>query len=409
MSLREPYEPGKNLHFAKADDHAPMMWATHPSNREREEHAKREYVPHVFDQRPAWMLVDRRTELARELTLSAYEHVLSVTVQAQDCRSAREIDAAARAEEEEQRQADHYHGLYENRVIEPGRLDAVIAKLDSEPVELTALRSKVATWTGERLASFAREHRETQAAISLLGAIDDGQLDPGASFELRGEHHPTSAAARMLSEEQARLEQQRKRLRRIDKTVFSYFYLKTAHDPALREELVVRYRFLLGVQKHIVPLNGLEERINAVMSLIGSGRELGDAEVHAILAAFADAHAALRRALSRARKLQIPKLSHLEQAPSVAAFVLAEPLVEPPALPLAGEWIGSFLRQYGQTLERLRRLHFKNLGVLLRLQESLDEKLYAAKTARPACDRCGTRNSSDSRFCKQCGAELASR
>jgi Zn-dependent protease with chaperone function len=375
-SLREPYRPGPHLHFAQAEDHAPTMWATHPSNREREEHAKHDYVEHPLDQRPAWMLVDGRAALAKTLTLTAYEHALGVSIGPEDTRTAREIEAAARTEEAEQRQADHYHGLYENRVLEPGNLNALIAALETDPPDPTRCRKRVAKWTGERLAALSRDHRETQTAISLLGAIVEGELDPGPTFELHGETVAQRDAPKLIVQERERLERIRKQLRKIDKDVFRWFWLKSAQDAELRAELVTRYRFLLSVQKQILTLNLLEERLNAVMAVLGSGRELGEEDVNAVLGAFDDAHGALLQTQKRMKKLSIPKLSHLEEASSVAAFALDEPVIEAPALPLTGEWIGSFLRQYGQVIERLRRLHFKNLGVLLRLQEALDPELY---------------------------------
>ncbi len=172
------------------------------------------------------------------------------------------------------------------------------------------------------------------------------------------------------------MNRQRKRLKKLDRHVFQYFYLASAHDQEARSELIERYRFLISVQKRIVLLNALQERINVVMNVIASGRELDQADVDAILDTFTQSHRALKRTLARTKKLRIPKLSHIDQSASVAAFTLGERLIEPPDLPLTGEWIGSFLRQYGQTLERLRRLHFKNLGVLLRLQEAIDPGLY---------------------------------
>ncbi|HLM73098.1 MAG TPA: hypothetical protein VK459_10420, partial [Polyangiaceae bacterium] len=52
---------------------------------------------------------------------------------------------------------------------------------------------------------------------------------------------------------------------------------------------------------------------------------------------------------------------------------------------IEGPWLMSFVRQVNQVINRLRKLHFKNLGVLLRLQEELDPELYDdASKAEPA-------------------------
>jgi hypothetical protein len=306
--------------------------------------------------------------------------VLGVRVTAEQTRSAREIELAARAEEAEQRQADHYHGIYENRVLEPGDVDAAIAALDAKPPDPVRLRKRVSKWTGARLEALSRDHREAQGAVSLLAAVVEGELDPGRGLEIRGRRVDQRDAPELLAAEQSRLDELRKRLAKLDRDVFRWFWHKSAESPELRAELVERYRFLIGVQKRIMKLNALEDRLNAVMNVLGSGRELGEADVAAILDVFEQAHQALGRTLQRMRKVAMVQLSHLEAASSVAEFALEEPLIEAPELPIAGEWIGTFLRQYGQVLERLRRLHFKNLGVLLRLQETLDPELYGPET-----------------------------
>lgn len=326
------------------------------------------------------MLVDGRSELAKTLTLTMYEHVLEVGLRPEQTRSAREVEVAARAEEAEQRQADHYHGIYENRVLEPGNIDAAIAALQEKPPDPERLRRRVSRWTGQKLEALSRDHREAQNAVSLLAAIVDGALDPGPELELHGRKVHRRDAPELLESERARLETIIAQLAKLDRNVFRWFWHQSGSHPELRDELVLRYRFLIGIQKRISKLNALEERLNAVMNVLGSGRELGEADVAAIMEAFEQAHRTLKGTLERMQKLPMVKLSHLEEASSVAAFALEEPLIEAPEPPVTGEWIGSFLRQFGQVLERLRRLHFKNLGVLLRLQETLDPELYRAKT-----------------------------
>ena len=83
-------------------------------------------------------------------------------------------------------------------------------------------------------------------------------------------------------------------------------------------------------------------------------------------------------------ELPLPKLLHLEDAASARDFVLPERLVSEPATcsPVLDQ--PNLLRQFGQTLFRARKLHFKNLGALLALQEALDPELFA--TATPPTD-----------------------
>jgi len=82
--------------------------------------------------------------------------------------------------------------------------------------------------------------------------------------------------------------------------------------------------------------------------------------------------------LAKAIKQRVPKLEHLEAGTSVREFIDDEPLGDSMSgSRIAVQDIAHLERVLGTTLSRLRRLHFKNLGALLRLQESLEPTLYA--------------------------------
>lgn len=51
----------------------PQMWSTHPPNRERENNAKRTYLPSVADGRPAWSLFDNSETLRTRVTRAVFK------------------------------------------------------------------------------------------------------------------------------------------------------------------------------------------------------------------------------------------------------------------------------------------------------------------------------------------------
>ena len=121
------------------------------------------------------------------------------------------------------------------------------------------------------------------------------------------------------------------------------------------------------------------------MQLLQKGSELSQEQFYAVREGLKDAHDCLENVLDRCAKLRVPKLAHMKERMVVRRFVLSDPLVDPPAQTrIEGRWIGEFLQQFHLVLGRLRKLHFKNLGTLLKLQESLDPSLYA--TAAPDAD-----------------------
>src|SRR5690606_26381423 len=106
------------------------------------------------------------------------------------------------------------------------------------------------------------------------------------------------------------------------------------------------------------------------------------------ISVFREGRSALAEVLDACRELTLPALFHLEGGGSARDFLCPEPTVAPPGSDgIAGEWLGAYWKQLDQTLGRLRKLHFKNLGALLRLQEGLDPSLFGAGERAPESGR----------------------
>lgn len=381
-SLRAPYRYGPAIHFKEGDDHAPEMWSTHPANRERELNAKRRYLKVEPVTTPAWELIEEPKRLRKKLTLIAYDELFGVRVRAKDTLPPREVDALTREEEEERKQADHYHGFYEDRIVELGDLDELIRPLEGEGAPaLEALRDEAAAWRGERLEAFMERQRRVQEDCELLDGIAGAGDKAPKTFEMRGKTRRRDEAARMLKSAVNEAEALRVEMRGGDRAIFRYFYRLAASDPAARQELLRRYRFLLDVQELILSLKPWERELGAVMRVLQTQPELKQEQFQAVVGALHGAGQALERVEERSWKLAMPKLLQLEEGASVGSFVAPEPVVDP--VPVAdrigGPELITFFKQFGQILGRLRKLHFKNLGVLLRLQERLDPALVGAE------------------------------
>lgn len=385
LSLREPYRYGADLHFQAGDDHAPSMWSTHPSNREREANAKRDYVALAPVEAPAWELFEHRKGLKKKLTLAGYELRLGREVSPRDCLPPKEVAAILREDQEEQEQAEHYHGLYESRFVEPGDIEALAREVDAlSAEELEALSARAREWAGDPLSAFMSALRRAEEDEQTLTAAKDAE-EP--SFTLRGATHGRSKARKMLEETQGRIKALRDRLGEADRILFQHFYARSAGDPEAREELQGRYRFLGAVEDHIRELNGAEAIFGGAMKMLEGGTELQEVEFRQLKGGLDEVHTRLARALLRARKQRVPRLSHIADGTRVRDYVLDGDLVDPlPSDRIEGKSIAELGRQLGLVLSRMRRLHFKNLGALLHLQEKLDPELYGLGAEAPPAE-----------------------
>lgn len=354
LSLRSKYRPGPEPHFNQGDDHSPSMWSTHPSNRERELNIKRHYLACEPLELSAWRLFDGRKALKRRLTLLSYEELFDRQISARACLPAKEIEALLRAEQDELRQRSHYHGFYEDRMVDPGDLKSHVAELDSSPrPELAHLREVASDWSGAQLEGYQAELAACQS--------------PEREKALRA------------------------RLPQADAAIFRYFYASTAGNEEARAELLGRYRFLLAMQKHIGLLNGAEQLFGRTVERLRQTEELGQQAFLEVQAAFGEVHGRLATVLAKTIKQRVPKLEHLEEGSSVRDFISDEALGDSMSgNRISTKEISHLNRVLQTTLGRLRRLHYKNLGSLLRLQERLDPTLYSGDAAATdADDRAG--------------------
>jgi len=169
----------------------PQMWSTHPANADREENAKRHYIPAAHDARSAWELFDDITALKERVIASMTGEIKAAPASAEDTLKALQERYALL------QYAPHFKGAYLGRALtryaarpeelyqsdEKINLLTALSKLYSsalaqdlelqrelneERATLQALRDKVYQATGGRIVFRGREIGRRQ----LPGAID---------------------------------------------------------------------------------------------------------------------------------------------------------------------------------------------------------------------------------------------
>jgi hypothetical protein len=225
-------------------------------------------------------------------------------------------------------------------MVDPGALDALAAEVDAlRPERLAELRAGAAAWSGAALGAFMAELAATASADEV--------------------------------------KKLRERLPAADAAIFRHFYAASARSREARAELLARYRFLLAMQKHIAKLNGAEALFGRVVERLRQAQQLGPEAFREVQRGLLAVHERLEAVLVASTEQHLPKLGQLEAGQRVRDFILDEPLGERVhGDRIAGDDISRLGRVLGKMLSRLRRLHFKNLGSLLRLQEQLDPALY---------------------------------
>jgi Zn-dependent protease with chaperone function len=373
-----PDDPGQVVQvFQPADTRVPQMWATHPSNYDREVNAKRHYLRSTLDERSPWVLFRDAPELREKVTQELYQ-AAQLTQQGK-IEAPEVVQAFIDAEHAETTYHPRYHGLYDQRHLRPGDLDELIRTEPAELSDARQLEEATARLHGEELKARMDAHWARQEEYRLLAQLAHGFVEAtGRDFPFRGTRHPVADSRRLLDEVRQEIDQDYDWMARWDRQVFVVHHTMARQlGGETQRELEERYRFQLVVQEIHGQLLAHHEQVQATLGQLAGKRELTQEEYHGALAVLRQAYEVLCQLLKAADQLRLPALKNVTPGEPLGPFLMSRPLI--PRLPsdqntLDGEWISQFMQQLGEALDRAQRLHFKSLGGILALQEKLVEQ-----------------------------------
>jgi len=193
-------------------------------------------------------------------------------------------------------------------------------------------------------------------------------------------------AGRLLDQVKKELDQDFNWMAGLDRQAFLVHYeMARQVGEEARREMEERYRFHLAVQEIHGRLSAHNKQVQATLRQIAGKRELTQDEFRVTLDVLGQAHDALGQALDAAAQLRLPPLKNVTPGEPLGPLLLSRPLaarLSGASNRLDGQWIGRFLEQVGEVLDKGQRIHFKSLGGILALQERVAER-WAAMRAAP--------------------------
>jgi len=357
----------------------PLMWSTHPSNRDREKNAKDIYLSAEPDERSPWLLFKNPEAVRFEVSKRFYEVYLKVapTVHYSDAVNVQQF---LDEEYAETTYADEYHGFYDNRYIEITELEPMFSRWQQAPMSHDQAIRKYEALFGEPMQAWVKQHHQRLNDHDLLAGLKAKTLELKTStLDFRGESHPPSAVPKLLEKVLAELKEDQAHKAEIDALVLRiHRQLAYQQNPLLGEDLVGRYRFHLGVQSlHGQVMQAAHETNNALA--YAGARELSQEEFAYVRDSLGIAQKRLADALAEAERVRIPALSNMTPGERLRDFLLQKSEVR--ALSFSQDsidpmWIQALTAQTAELQDKLRRLLFKNLGAILAMQERIRRTIH---------------------------------
>lgn len=361
--------------FEAGEDSKPSMWASHPSNYDREQNAKRHYLRSVEDPRSPWILFRNPEAIREAMTRKLYQEGLDVPENAQYA-APETVQAFIDDEHLETTYNTQYHGLFDNRLVEPGDLDELIAAGQRNPWPVPRLSAACARIYDGELKEWLEGHQKRQGEEAVLEGLKDGDLKlRQKSFPFRDQACTLKQVPELLKLVEAELEADRQYLRGLDADMFLAHHQMAQHlMTGAHLELLARYRFHLASQEVLKSVSAERARVESVLQYLSSQENVPAEAYREAIRHLREARANLEQALRQAATLALPTLNNLSAGSSLGYFLLCEPLVaEVPAnaQKLNNEWVTSFYRQLEGAQSRSHRVHIKSLGAILALQERI--------------------------------------
>jgi Zn-dependent protease with chaperone function len=374
-----PENPKKSTEvFEAEDDDVAAMWATHPSNFDREENAKAYYIRTDFDERSPWLLFDDVEELRERVTYKFYRFHFKIPKDT-DLLDPEEIQAFIDEERAETTYAERYQGLYDCRNL---MLEDVY-DLAQEGKKLARSTHELAHEHSSNLYNVEVKHRSQLhygklKEFNLLRAIVNGwHKARDDEIDFRGEIYDSNDARRLLKKVDKELKTDFEWLKELDKRVFlTYFQMALHLGQDVGEDLFKRYRFHMQLQKVWQELKNQEDPVENAFTFLCNLQtaKLDEDHFQAALKIFRDAHKVLKECLRDSEDMMIPVLKNLPAGQPLREFLLEKDLIEGLTKyerSLNMRWIQKLRGQFAEVKKKADRIHYKSLGGILALQEKI--------------------------------------
>ena len=361
------------------EDHVAKMWASHPPNHERELNAKATYIRTEFDEASPWTLFDNRAELCEQVSIKFYRAVFRVRKGDVKWSSAAKVQEFLDEEYSETAfDVDRYGYLYNNRNIENVDLRALrdhSEECPNAPDDLLASHLSMYTPAVKKFAEVFQRHFEE---AEMLNAIKQRWYRPKKrQFEMRGRTLHVREARDLLADVEKEIKADIEWLAEFDTKVFVTYYELAWHlkrDWAL--ELYERYKFHYVIQEMWKILQEHKTAMNFMFDLLSQEQTnvLDDGMFHVLIEVFRQAYDACKRVLEEAKEVTFPQLANMPAGKPVRPYLLDGRLSDRPShfdLHISPRWLVKFANQFHGVEKRLSRLHFKSLGNILSLQETI--------------------------------------
>ncbi|SHJ66862.1 M48 family metallopeptidase [Aquimarina spongiae] len=356
--------------FLEDDDaHVPNMYASHPSGYKREDNAKKNFVEGIEDTRSPWILFDDKETLCEKVT----KNLITVNFDLPKDTAfapATEIQEFIESEIEETQFDPKYLGNYDNRFFSEFPLENLERMLIEHQITTSNSINVLEDLYGNRLQQKMDREKEVDDEFRLLTKVLSRQTKE-KQFNFRGTQYANKEAEKVYKD---LVEEVNKDTwyQDFDKKVFAAIY--AISNATEKDELILRYRFQFDFQKYHRAFIGIQNEFHTKIDEINAIGSLDENQAKVFAGQFNTLHNQLIHTLNEVDVLRLPSMNNTKHISSLKEHLLAENVAFISSATLDGQKLNQILQQLDSIISKSRRLYFKSLGNILKLQEKISTK-----------------------------------
>ncbi|MBY0574171.1 MAG: M48 family metalloprotease [Undibacterium sp.] len=335
----------------------PQMWLTHPLNHEREENAKRRYIPADIDQASAWAIFESAPALREQVTLKFLQAEKS-----SPCEMAELLKSL-----DKQFQREHLHSRY--RGVYYGRSPVRFARgasemyLPKDEITLSDLDSLYPESISQDIEQLAQIEKE----LGQLRAVQNGVWQAsGKTLHLRGRELKSKDIPKAITEIENELAILEDKLFAHDKRCRSVYMLAANQVGNGWPEYLFALLELIHYADHtIANIRDQQGLLSNTVSVVTATRKVSSAGVNDVISAAGHLYALLENVFKQSTELSLDHI--LRQRLEVASWqeLLGEFKLSAPNQENISSWLDVIDSWVGQVVGACSALRLHALEQLL--------------------------------------------
>jgi Zn-dependent protease with chaperone function len=360
----------REMFFTQQDNKKLSIFDTHPTHYQREKNAKKRYIAHTVDTRPARLLLENFQQLSEEVTLHLYK-VSAFLPDKAALSNPEEVETFITGEVDDLHYDPRYLGIYDNRLIrlsDPDNIESLPQEVNIDANQLEKeYRELYGQGFEEKMKVIRQRHKDMDTVYGILTKENKSK-----SFAVNNKLYKTNQAEAVYKALLDEDEKEGKWYETFDRKVLLIHYLMAkAVNEEIKAQLMMRYGFHYQLQEAFVKARNIRARVNEVLQKLADMSELEEDTAREFTRIFSNCRLEMGKILEKTNEMSIPTLRNMEKVKSLKHFLMENQL----ANITVGEWdsvkIEIFIGQVETIIDRMSRLHFKSLAGILELQEQI--------------------------------------